>query len=78
MSYNENEKQTVIDVIQTGNLSEMRITRVDDEDGSFKAVDIRKWFCTQKDSTMKLTQKGIRIYAENLEQVMNALKSCSN
>lgn len=73
-----NEKQIVVDVIKFSDFSELHITRVEDENGDFKAIDIRNWYCTRKDPTMKPTQKGVRIYKDNFERIMNAIKAGSN
>ena len=67
----------LVDTISFSEHSELRITRVENEDGSFKAIDIRNWYSTQKDPVMKPTQKGVRIYNENVEQVINAIKAGS-
>lgn len=74
MAYQSDSIQTIVDTIKLTNYSELRVTRVGTKDNEFEAVDIRQWFCTAKDSTMKPTQKGVRIRKDQLEQVLAAIE----
>lgn len=60
-TYESDNVQTVENVIKLTNFNELRFTSLESKDGDFEGFDIRQWYCTQKDSEMKPTQKGIRI-----------------
>lgn len=75
--YTCTDKQEVMATIKQSDFSEIRITRLlDKETDEVKSVDIRQWYCTKADSTMK-PSKGIRIkdteMAEVLWGILNAM-----
>ena len=79
MAYESNTVDTVIQSIKVTEKSEIRIIRICDEDGQIKAVDIRQWYCTANDPTMKPTQKGVRIKDESCpDLLLGIMKSCSS
>ena len=79
MAYESKTVDTVIQTIKVTEKSEIRITRICDEDGQIKAVDIRQWYCTANDPTMKPTQKGVRIKDESCpDLLLGIIKSCSS
>lgn len=41
-------------------------------------IDIRQWYCTKNDSTLKPTQKGLRFYGDGLSELILGLLSCLN
>ena len=70
MAYESNDIQDVLGTIKLGNCSELRVTKVSEENGDFKAIDIRNWYCTSSNPEMKPTQKGVRIKKEHLAEVL--------
>jgi hypothetical protein len=73
MAYKSNEKITLLETISLSETLELRVSRVEDESGEFKSVDIRNWYCTTKDPEMKPTQKGVRIKKENIQEIVDLL-----
>lgn len=78
MTYKENTKSTIASVISTGEHTELRIARVESESGEYLGVDIRTWYNTSKDPEMKPTVKGVRLYKEYINQVLQAIEVASN
>lgn len=75
MAYTSESNQILIDTIKLSDFSELRVSRVESKSNEFESVDIRQWYCTQKDPTMKPTQKGVRIRADQLDRVLEAINT---
>ena len=67
--YTCTDKQEVVATVKQSDFSEIRITKLSDENtGEVKSVDIRQWYCTKKDPTMQ-PSKGIRIKDTEMAEV---------
>lgn len=66
-------KETVIESFPLTDKSEIRVKRIEDEEGNVTGVDIRQWYYTQKDPMFK-AGKGIRIKAELAESIARAIQ----
>ena len=68
--YNCTDKQEIVAVAKITDNTEIRVARLTDEKtGDVKSVDIRQWFCTKSDPTMK-PSKGIRIKDEQTADIL--------
>ena len=74
MAYEAKGREEVVDVIELSQFSELRITEIHDESDALTSVDIRQWYCTRNDATMK-PSKGIRIKADDLDRIVSVLSS---
>lgn len=70
MAYESNDTQELVGSVKLGNCSELRVSKITDENDEFKAIDIRNWYCTQSNPEMKPTPKGVRIKKEHLAEVL--------
>lgn len=75
MAYESNDIQEIVKVIKLTDFTELRVTKVSDENNNLKAFDLRNWYCTQKDPEMKPTQKGVRIKKEDLKEVLEVISA---
>lgn len=75
MAYTSESNQILVDKVKQSDFTELRITRIESQEHEFEAVDIRQWYCTQKDPEMKPTKKGVRIQADQLGAVLEAIKT---
>lgn len=66
-------KETVEEIIELTEFTDLRITSLKDNDNELQGVDIRQWYCTQKDPVKKPTQKGVRLSVENVHKVIDVL-----
>lgn len=74
MAYESKDIEKVIGTVKVSNCTEVRITAIRDCDTEeLKSIDIRNWYCTQKDPEMKSTYKGIRIKKDDLPYVLNTI-----
>ena len=73
MSYESNDKQELIGAVKVSSFSELRISKIIDENDNFKAIDIRNWYCTQSNPEMKPTPKGVRVRKEDLAEVLTLI-----
>ena len=78
MAYESNCNQTVVDVIPLSNFSEIRVSKLENASGELEAIDVRQWYCTQKDPELKPTYKGIRLKAEFVDSLVSAIEKCKN
>lgn len=72
MAYLSNDTQEVVKTVKTGECNELRVSKISDKNG-LKAIDIRNWYCTQKDLEMKPTYKGVRIKRDDLAEVLTSI-----
>ena len=40
------------------------------------AIDVRQWYCTQKNPEYAPAKKGIRLKAEFVDQLLSAIEKC--
>lgn len=73
MAYESNDKQELLKVIKVSEFSELRISAIKESNDDLKAIDIRNWYCTQKEPEMKPTYKGVRIRKDDLADVIDEL-----
>ena len=73
MGYESNDVQEFVSTIKLSDFSELRTSTIKGKDGNLKSVDIRNWYCTQKEPEMKPNQKGVRIKKEDLAEVLIAI-----
>lgn len=73
MDYETDGKQVLIGEVEITGYSKLRISKIENENGDLESLDIRQWYCTQKDSTLKPTKKGVRIKKENIVEVLNCI-----
>ena len=76
MAYECESKQTVVDIIKLTDFTEVRVSKLENENGELEAIDVRQWYCTQKNPEYTPTQKGIRIKEEFVDQLLSAIKKC--
>lgn len=74
MAYEAKGREEVVDVIELSQFSELRITEIHDESDALTSVDIRQWYCTRNDATMK-PSKGVRLRADDLDRIVNVLSA---
>lgn len=74
MAYEAKGREDVVDVIELSQFSELRITEIHDESDALTSVDIRQWYCTRNDATMK-PSKGIRLRADDLDRIISVLSA---
>ena len=74
-NYQETENHITVDIVKISEFNEIRIDRIEDKEGNFKAMDIRQWYCTRTNPEMAPTQKGIRLYKENIDQILKAVET---
>ena len=53
--------------------TELRVTKIMGDNG-VEDVDVRSWYCTRKDPTMRVSQKGIRMNVENTKALVSELE----
>ena len=75
MAYTSESNQILVGKVKRSDFIELRITRIESHEHELEAVDIRQWYCTQKDPEMKPTKKGVRIRADQLDNVLEAIKT---
>lgn len=68
-------KETVEEIIELTEFTDLRITSLRNEDNELQGIDIRQWYCTQKDPEKKPTQKGIRLSSDKLHILLDTLNS---
>lgn len=68
-------KETVEEIIELTEFTDLRITSLRNEDNELQGIDIRQWYCTQKDPEKKPTQKGVRINKDLLPEFLDLLQS---
>lgn len=66
-------KEVVEEVLELSEFSELRITSLRNDANELQGVDIRQWYCTQKDPVKKPTQKGVRLSVENMHKLIDVL-----
>lgn len=71
----DDNKQVVVDRIPITEMTELRVQRVEDENGNCIAVDVRNWFRTQKNPEFTPTQKGIRVKPDAIDRVISAIQA---
>ena len=76
-AYESESIQTVENIINLTDFTELRFTILESKGGEFEGVDIRQWYSTQKDPEKKPTKKGIRlkkdIIVESVTTILNML-----
>lgn len=75
MAYETNNKEVEIGNIVLSECVELRVKRIEKPDGELESIDIRQWYCTRTDPTMKPTQKGVRVKKEYLGELIAMLES---
>jgi hypothetical protein len=79
MAYKSDTIDTVVKTIKTSEKTEVRVTQIAGKNGVVQAVDIRQWYCTESDPTMKPTQKGVRVKDTQCPELLDAIiKACSS
>jgi len=76
MAYECESKQTVVDVIKLTDFTEVRVSKLENENGELEAIDVRQWYCTQKNPEYAPAKKGIRLKAEFVDQLLSAIEKC--
>lgn len=65
--------ETLVATIPMTDCTELRVTHIAKPDKTC-LVDVRQWYCTRKDPTMKPNTKGIRVSADFLPALVEALQ----
>jgi hypothetical protein len=73
--YEGYSNEEVVGTLELSNFTEVRITALKDSSNELQGVDIRQWYCTQKDPEKKPTQKGVRINKDLLPEFLDLLQS---
>lgn len=72
--YKKNVIEEVIKVVPLTEFTELHVQKIGNEAG-ITHVDIRQWYCTQKDPVLKPSTKGIRLKISTLVEVLPVLQS---
>lgn len=64
-------KDTLLGTVKLTDKTELRISQVEDTD--FNGVDIRTWYCTEKNPEMQITRKGVRFKEECGAEVVDLI-----
>lgn len=78
MAYVSNDISEILAQLPLSKKSELRISKISSQDGEFKSIDIRQWYCTEKDSTMRPSDRGTRVHKEHISGVMLAFLSVAD